>query len=254
MSDPMRWRQWAEMAAKHLSAESGWDFVPAAMLEVLDALASARSERDEARADHLRVRDECFATMEALADERRARDAARPEVEELKGALRTQNDLALERLNRAVAAEATAERLRGERSEAYAVLIPLTQAIDVLANVPAGDQDDRLVWDRVVAPAHAAAQDHLLARESAAYRGLAASTGKTRQPLPRRVAKHLTGEDLKDAMERVNPTPAPEDYEDEASDAPVKEPTPADPRVAHRCKKGEPCRCGPTRLRIVKET
>lgn len=32
------------------------------------------------------------------------------------------------------------------------------------------------------------------------------------------------------------------------------DPPPADPRVARRCKKGEPCRCGPTPLRIVQET
>jgi hypothetical protein len=32
------------------------------------------------------------------------------------------------------------------------------------------------------------------------------------------------------------------------------DPPPGDPRAAHHCKKGEPCRCTPTRLRAVKET
>lgn len=39
--------------------------------ELYDALLEARAERDEARADHLRVRDECFAVMEAEREARK---------------------------------------------------------------------------------------------------------------------------------------------------------------------------------------
>ncbi len=43
----------------------------------LEQLAWARKERDEARADHLRVRDECFANMDALTEMTRERDSLR---------------------------------------------------------------------------------------------------------------------------------------------------------------------------------
>lgn len=65
---------------------------------------------------------------------------------------------------------------RGEGQEETrdrALLIALTRAVDILATVPAGDPDEKLIWDREVGPAHAAAQDYLLSIARAAYTGAA---------------------------------------------------------------------------------
>jgi hypothetical protein len=79
------WRRWAETVRKHLSPDSDIEWVPAALLECLDGLASLRAqladrEREVERlrgtlateaAERERVRD-LGATMQRERDEARA--------------------------------------------------------------------------------------------------------------------------------------------------------------------------------------
>ena len=89
----------------------------AALFSATERAERAERERDEARADHLRVRDECFATMEALADERKACDAASELSEARYVEACNQAQRAVEMEAERDAARSEVERLRAQNAE-----------------------------------------------------------------------------------------------------------------------------------------
>ena len=76
----------AESSPDALESEHDMNAILTAELEQLNA------ERDQAREDHLRVRDECFANMAAYYDMKAERDALKTELHIAVGLLSTQPD------------------------------------------------------------------------------------------------------------------------------------------------------------------